>query len=165
MKRYFYPVILFTLITIVYNCTLKTTRRNLIKIYPLSPYTDSVKFDKDEDVGKERKNGIKIKYYIINENVDYSELTKDRIKDFIRDSLHNELKRYPAIYFTFYKKGSGLDRDFQQAAGNMLVSNFKDNKFAEFEYINGQLFNFDFYKNGVYYEPPVINEESNSNAN
>jgi len=164
MKKNFYPLVLLALISIIYSCTLKTTRRNLIKIYPLSPYTDSVKFDKDEDVGKERRNGIKIKYYIINENVDYSELTKDRIKDFIRDSLHNELKRYPAVYFTFYKKGSGLDRDFQQTVDNKLLS-YKDNKFAEFEYINGQLFNFDFYKDGAYYEPPVINEESNSNAN
>jgi hypothetical protein len=165
MKKNFYPITLLILITIIfYSCTLKTNRRNLIKIYPLSPYTDSVKFDKDEDVDKERRNGIKIKYYIINENVDYSELTKDRIKDFIRDSLHNELKRYPAVYFTFYKKGSGLDRDFQQTTDNKLL-NYRNNKFAEFEYINGQLFNFDFYKNGAYYEPPVINEESNSNAN
>lgn len=164
MKRYFYPVILVMLIAVAYSCNLKTTRRNLIQIYPLSPYTDSVKFDKDEDVGKERRNGIKIKYYIINENVDYSELTKDRIKDFIRDSLRNEVKRYPAVYFTFYKKGSGLDRDFQQTADNKLLS-YKDNKFAEFEYIGGQLFNFDFYKNGAYYEPPVINEDANSNAN
>jgi len=164
MRKYFYPLTFFVFVTAVYSCTLKTSRRNLIKIYPLSPYTDSVKFDKDEDVGKERRNGIKIKYYIINENVDYSELTKDRIKDFIRDSLRNELKRYPAVYFTFYKKGSGLDRDFQQTATDKLVDH-KDNKFAEFEYISGQLFNFDFYKDGVYYEPPVTNEESNSNAN
>ena len=164
MKKYFYPLIFFVFAIAIYSCTLKASRRNLIKIYPLSPYIDSVKFDKDEDVGKERRNGIKTKYYIINESVDYSELTKDRIKDFIRDSLHNDLKRYPAIYFTFYKKGSGLDRDFQQTAGDKLVDH-KDNKFAEFEYINGQLFNFDFYRDGTYYEPPVINEEANSNTN
>ncbi|OCX51335.1 hypothetical protein BEL04_14995 [Mucilaginibacter sp. PPCGB 2223] len=163
MRKYFYLFTLFVFIITVYSCTLKASRRNLIKIYPLSPYIDSVKFDKDEDVGKERRNGIKIKYYLINESVDYTELTKDRIKDFIRDSLHNELKRYPAVYFTFYKKGSGLDRDFQQTADNKLATNYKDNKFAEFEYINGQLFNFDFYKDGEYYVPPVINEESNSN--
>src|SRR5471030_305840 len=142
MKKNFYPITLLILITIIYSCTLKTTRLNLIKIYPLSPYTDSVKFDKDEDVGKERRNGIKIKYYVINESVDYSELTKDRIKDFIRDSLRNELKKYPAVYFTFYKKGSGIDRDFRKTADNNLLSH-KDNKFAEFEFINGQLFNFD----------------------
>ena len=164
MKKHFYSLILLISISVIYSCNLKTSRRNLINIYPLSPYTDSVKFDKDEDVGKERKNGIKIKYYIINESVDYSELTKDRIKDFIRDSLHKELKRYQAVYFTFYKKGGGLDRNFQQTADNKLLS-YKDNKFAEFEYINGQLFNFDFYKNGEYYVPPVINEEANSNAN
>lgn len=144
------------------GCASDTTRRELIKIYPVSPFIDSVKFDKDEDVGKERKNGIKIKYYIINENVDYTELTKDRIKDFIHDSLSIDLKKYPAIYFTFYKKGSGLDRNFQQTAENKLVS-YKDNKFAEFEYINGQLFNFDYYKNGDYYEPEVVNAGANAN--
>lgn len=159
MKRSFYPVALFTIMTIAYGCADKKSRPALIKIYPLSPYADSVKFDKDEDVGKERRNGIKIKYYLINESVDYTDLTKDRIKDFIRDSLRNDLKRYPAIYFTFYKKGWDLSRDFQQTANNTLASH-KDNKFAEFEYINGQLFNFDYYKDGVYYEPPVTNGET-----
>jgi len=159
MKKNFYHIALFAVITVIYSCTLKETKPGLIKIYPLSPYIDSVKFDKDEDVGKERRNGIKIKYYIINESVDYTDLTKERIKDFIRDSLRLDLKRYSAIYFTFYKKGSGLDREFQQTADNTLAS-YKDNKFAEFEYINGQLFNFDYYKDGAYYEPPVTNQET-----
>jgi len=163
MKKY-YLFLLLAVLTVVYSCNTKT-RRDMIRISPLSPFTDSVKFDKDEDVGKERKDGIKIKYYIINESVDYTELTKDRIKDFIRDSLHNITARYQAVYFTFYKKGSGLDQDFQQTPGAKLVDTYKDNKFAEFEYINGQLFNFDFYKNGEYYVPPVINEDANAQSN
>lgn len=161
MKKYL-PLILLILIVVLHSCVFKSDdKRSLLKVFPLSPYTDTVKFDKDEDVGPERKNGIKIKYFIINESVDYTELTKDRITDFIRDSLQKDTKRYRAIYFTFYKKGHSLDKDYQQTAADPLA-NYLNNKFAEYEYINGKLFNFDFYKDGAYYEPPTTNEEASN---
>jgi hypothetical protein len=147
--RQFYLPILFILITLAYSCS-TPGKRNIVQVYPLSPYLDSVTFSKDEDVSSERKSGIKIKYFIIDENMEYSELSKSRLQDFIRDSLKREYTEYKAVYFTFYKPSSSLDKDFKQTAANKLT-NHNNDKFAEFEYINGKLFNFVFYKECAYY--------------
>ncbi len=153
-----YLLLLLTLPILIYSCS-RSGKHSLVQVYPLSPYLDSVTFSKDEDVSPERKAGIKIKYFIIDENIDYTELSKSRLQDFIRDSLNRDYNKYKAIYFTFYKSSSSLDKDFKQTSANKL-SSYNNDKFAEFEYINGKLFNFDFYKDGAYYEPPTTNENA-----
>jgi hypothetical protein len=159
MKKSYVFVILL-LAGIIFAFKYFTKRRDEIRIYPLSPYADSIKFTKDEDVSNERRNGIQIKFYVIEENVEYNQQAKDKMDAYITKYLRKELKTHPAIYFTFYKEASGLDRDSQHTLADLNNNHLKD-KFAEYEYINAKLFNFDFYKNGEYYEPNAGEDPNN----
>ncbi|MBW4889339.1 hypothetical protein KXQ82_06410 [Mucilaginibacter sp. HMF5004] len=157
-KTYF----IFSLIILaVFFCfTYLKNRKNEIRIYPLSPYTDSIKFLKDEDVSHERRNGIQIRFYVF-ENADYTQKSKDKMDAYIAKYLRKEIKDHPAIYFTFYKETPFLDKDSHLTLFSLNKDHLKD-KFAEYEYINAKLFNFDFYKDGEYYIPPPEEDDTNN---
>jgi hypothetical protein len=132
-------------------------RKTEIRVYPLSPYTDSIKFSKDEDVSNERRNGIQIRYYLFDNDEDYSKESKDKMDIYITKYLRKEIKSHPAIYLTFYRTGDSLDKDGHYTSRELNNNHLKE-KYAEYEYINAKLFNFDFYKNGRYYVPPPVED-------
>ena len=131
-----------------------------IRIYPLSPYADSIKFSKDEDVSTERRNGIQIRFFVFDNDPAYTPASKNKMDAYITKYLHKELKQHKAIYFTFYKATPLLDKDSQHTLAD-LEKNHKQDKFAEYEYLNAKLYNFDFYKNGEYYEPTAADDADN----
>lgn len=152
MKKY---VLAFSVVlcTLICGCEQK---RGEYKIYPLSPFSSQVTFSKDEDIGSEMRAGLKTQYYLVDEDVNYTDHTKLRLQDFIQTKLGQDINNNKAIYFTFYKGTFTFSRNSVQTK-EQLESDHANDKFAEFEYKDGKFYNFDFYKDGTYYEPPVTN--------
>ncbi len=146
MKRLFYALTIVT-IAILQSCH---AGHGEFKIYPLSPFTDSVTFSKDEDVSKDLRSGIKIKYYVIDEEMDRNDRYRLRLQAYIETRLKEEITKSRAIYFTFYKGSFAFNKNSTLTKPDLL-SKHADDKFAEFEYINGKLYNYDLYKNGTYF--------------
>lgn len=144
MKRLYY---LITITLLLYSCQPK---HGEYRIYPLSPFTDSVTFAKDEDISQNLRSGIKIQYYIIDEKMERNEKSRLRIQAFIESRLKQDIKKAKAIYFTFYTGSFTFNKNSIQSKSELLSKHI-DDKFAEFEYINGKLHNFDLYKDGTYY--------------
>jgi hypothetical protein len=157
-KIYISSVLIIAAIIFSFNYFKK--RKSEIRIYPLSPYTDSIKFSKDEDVSRERRNGIQIRFYAFEDDPEYTPESKAKMDAYIAKYLRKEIKEHPAIYLTFYRGVSLLDKDSHHTADDLNNNHLKD-KFAEYEYINAKLFNFDFYKNGQYYELPPAEDPNN----
>jgi hypothetical protein len=149
MKKVLYTTfILFC--TIIYSCA---PPKGEYKIYPLSPFTYEQKFSKDEDINKDFSSGLKTQYYIVDEDVDLTDKTRLRLKDFIETKLGADLANNKAIYFTFYKGTFTFSRNSVQTK-EQLETEHAEQKLAEFEYRDGKLYNFDFFKDGAYYEQP-----------
>jgi hypothetical protein len=155
-----YVFLILIVAAIIFSFNYLQKRKTEIRIYPLSPYTDSIKFSKDEDVSRERRNGIQIRYYVFDDDCDYSKMSKDKMDQYIVKYLRKEIKDHPAIYFTFYKMTGDLDKDGHYTSKELNNTHLKD-KYAEYEYINTKQFNFDFYKDGAYYQPPPNDDPNN----
>ena len=130
---------------------------NHLNVVPLSPYNDVLTFSKDEDVSAERKDGVKIKYYLIDDDVEWTPEFQNKLQNYVLTDLKQEINDNKAIYFTFYKSSSDLNTDSKPDKASLLKDHLND-KFAEIEYLNGKLYNFDFFKDGAYYKPSVENE-------
>ncbi|EHQ24441.1 hypothetical protein [Mucilaginibacter paludis] len=142
------PFLFLALSGIISSCQQK---RTAFDIHPLSPYTDVVKIKKD-DIGSNGPTLIKTQYYIVNESADYTEKTKNRLQNFIEINLSRDVAHNQTIYFTFYTGGLTFTKNTTQTKNDLITGHAKD-KLAEFEYVNGKLYNFDFYKDGTYYSP------------
>jgi len=159
MKKFLYAFLIVLFAGVIFGFNYLKRRKEEIRIYPLSPYADSIKFTKDEDVSRERRNGIQIRFFLFDNDADYSPMSKDKMDVYIVKYLRKELKEHKAIYFTFYKSTT-LDQDGRYTLNDLNKTHLAD-KYAEYEYINGKLFNFDFYKDGEYYEPPPTADPNN----
>jgi hypothetical protein len=154
------------LVSIVVLCTIICSceqKRSEFKIYPLSPYSDVIQFSKDEDISKDMRSGLKTQYYIVDESIDYTDKTKNRLQNFIEMNLKSDINGNKSIYFTFYKGGFSFNRNSIQTK-DQLVNDHANDKLAEFEYVDGKLYNFDFYKDGSYYTPPVEDKGQSDNS-
>lgn len=149
MKRPLLACIIL-LTTMIYGCEQK---RNEFKIYPLSPFSSVVDLGKGGDLDKDIQPTIKTQYYLVDEDVDLTDKTRVRLQDFINQKLGQDINNNKAIYFTFYKGTFTFSRNSVQTKEE-LETNHAEQKLAEFEYKDGKLYNFDFYKDGVYYDPP-----------
>lgn len=129
-------------------------KRGEYKIYPLSPFTSELKLGKGGDLDKEIQTDIKTQYYIDDEDIDLTDRTKVRLQDFIKEKLGADVNNNKAIYFTFYKGTFTFSRNSVQTKEE-LETNHANEKLAEFEYKDGKLYNFDFFKDGTYYEQPA----------
>jgi hypothetical protein len=138
----------FALLILFYGCSPKP---NEFKIYPLSPFSSQVDLGQGGDLDKDIQTKIKTQYYLVDEDVDLTDKTKVRLQDFIKQKLGADINSNKAIYFTFYKGTFSFSRNSVQSKEDLETNHAKD-KLAEFEYKNGQLYNFDFYKDGTYYQ-------------
>jgi hypothetical protein len=120
------------------------------KIYPLSPFTDAVIIKNRPAAGQEFIPQIKTYFYIVEESTDLTDKTRVRLENFIITHMQKEIHSNRAIYFTFYKGGLTFGRNSTQTKTQLNIDHAND-KLAEFEYKDGKLYNFDFYKNGTYY--------------
>ncbi len=141
---------IIVLCTIIYGCEPK---KNEFKIYPLSPFSSQINLGKGGDLDKEILPEIKTQYYLVDEDIDLTDKTKLRLQDFITQKLGADINNNKAIYFTFYKGTFSFSRNSVQTKEELETKHSND-KIAEFEYKNGKLYNFDFYKDGTYYEQP-----------
>lgn len=142
-------VLVLSLAALLSNCKQK---QNEFNIAPLSPYSDVIKLTKD-DVGSTVQTVIKTHYYLVNESVDYTEKSKNRLQNYIETKLKADIAANKSIYFTFYKGSFALSKNSTPTKSE-LSTTYANNKLAEFEYIDGKLYNFDFYKDGKYYTSP-----------
>ncbi|MEO6523979.1 MAG: hypothetical protein ABIN91_20010 [Mucilaginibacter sp.] len=143
--------LVIVLCTIFCSCEPK---RGEYKIYPLSPFSTQVDLGEGGDLDKDIQTNIKTQYYLVDEDVDLTDKTKVRLQDFIKEKLGADINNNKAIYFTFYKGTFTFSRNSVQTKEE-LEANHADQKLAEFEYKDGKLYNFDFFKNGTYYEQPA----------
>lgn len=146
-----------TVTFIILSCAIISSceqKRSEYKIYPLSPFSSEIDLGKGGDLDKEIQTSIKTQYYIDDEDVDLTARTKVRLQDFIKEKLGADINNNKAIYFTFYKGSFTFSRNSVQTKEE-LETNHANDKLAEFEYKNGKLYNFDFFKNGTYYEQPA----------
>ena len=149
MKKPLLALIL-ALSTLIYGCEQK---RNEFKIYPLSPFSSDMSLGKGGDIDKDIQTELKTQYYLVDEDVDLTDRTKTRLQDFINQKLGQDINNNKAIYFTFYKGTFTFSRNSVQTKEQLETEHAQD-KLAEFEYKNGKLYNFDFFKDGTYYEQP-----------
>jgi hypothetical protein len=140
--------LLIVLCAIIYGCEQK---RDEFKIYPLSPFNSTVTLGKNGDIDKDIQMELKTQYYLVDEDVDLTDRTKVRLEDFIKQKLGQDINNNKAIYFTFYKGTFTFSRNSVQTKEQLETDHAMD-KLAEFEYKNGKLYNFDFFKDGAYYE-------------
>ena len=145
-------VSILVVVSTLFNACKHGNRNGLLNANPLSPYTDSITFSKDEDVSAERRNGIKIKYFAIDEDVSYGLKFQNKLQDFIELAHKNDIVTNQAIYFTFYKTSADLDKDGKYSKQELITKHLND-KFAEFEYLGGKVYNVEYYKNGTYFTP------------
>jgi hypothetical protein len=146
------PVFITLTILFLFSACKRHGSGTMLDASPLSPFTDDIKYSKDEDVGPERKDGIKIQFYAIDEDVKFSRKFQIRIEEFIEKAHRADITENKAIYFRFYKTSSALDKDGKYTKEE-LESKHLDDKFADFEYLGGKLYNVEFFKKGQYYTP------------
>ncbi|RKR82993.1 hypothetical protein BDD43_3193 [Mucilaginibacter gracilis] len=136
------------LCTIVCSCE---ENKKEFKIYPLSPFSSQVSFAKDQEISNQANATLKTQYYIVDEDVDFTDRTKIRLENYIKEKLSQDISNNKAIYFTFYKGSFSFTKNSVQTKDELEKDHAVD-KLAEFEYKDGKLYNFDFYKEGSYYQ-------------